>query len=165
MIVQVGSRPGDRAVQGGSQQGDRASQDGPQAGDRAEQMGAQFPGQRQGQGLSAEQDDGLDRRVGSSTTVAASQAGGEGQGAGSRVELPPLRYIGCTRTHNPASAGAAKGHQALLRGAEDVVHNYSKCGHHAQLRHHTVDIGSNGKCSCREDHEKRCSQMENSQHA
>ena len=65
-----------------------------------------------------------------------------------------------TRIHNPASAGAAKGHQALLQGAEDVVHNHSKCGHHAQLRHHTVDIGSTGRCSCREDHEKRCSQKE-----
>ena len=31
-----------------------------------------------------------------------------------------------TRIHSPASAGAAKGHQALLRGAEDVVHNHSK---------------------------------------
>ena len=55
------------------------------------------------------------------------------------------RCIGCTRTHTPASAGAAKGHQAQFRGAEDVVHNYSRCGHHVQHRHHMVDIGSNGK--------------------
>ena len=31
------------------------------------------------------------------------------------------RHIVCTRIHNPASAGAAKEHQALFRGAEDVM--------------------------------------------
>ena len=71
----------------------------------------------------------------------------------------------CTRTHTPASAGAAKGHQAHRRGAEDTVHNYSRCDHRGQPRHHKVHIGSNGKCSCKEGHEKRYSQMEKpSQH-
>ena len=86
--LQVGSQPGDRVLQVGGQQGDRVLHVGHRAGDRAEQMGVQFPGQRQG--LSAGQDDGLDHLVGVSTTTAANPAGGEGQGAGSRVELPPL---------------------------------------------------------------------------
>ena len=71
-----------------------------------------------------------------------------------------VRCIGYTRTHNSVSVEAAKRHQAHLHGAEDVVHTYNWCSHHGQYRHHTVDIGNSGKCSCKWGHEKRYSQME-----
>ena len=42
---------------------------------------------------------------------------------------------------------------------EDAARNCSRYGHHVQPRHHMVDIGSTGKCFCKEGPEKRCSPM------
>ena len=49
------------------------------------------------------------------------------------------KNIVCTRTQSGAS-------DTLVKVA---AHNHSTYDHHAQFRHHTVDIGSIGKCSCR----------------
>ena len=86
----VGAQPGDRASQNGGQLRDRALHHGSQGGDQAEHGGVQSLGRGQGQGLSAGQDEGLERQVGTSTMIPTSQVGGEGQGAGGRVELPSL---------------------------------------------------------------------------
>ena len=51
------------------------------------------------------------------------------------------------------------GHQAHHQDAEDAARNCSRYGHHVQPRHHMVDIGSTGKCFCKEGPEKRCSPM------
>ena len=51
------------------------------------------------------------------------------------------------------------GHQAHHQDVEDAARNCSRYGHHVQPRHHMVDIGSTGKCFCKEGPEKRCSPM------
>ena len=87
---QGGVPHGDRALQGGHQHGDRALHVGDQHGDRAVHGSVQSLGRGHGQGLSAGQDEGLEQQVGTSTMMPTSQVGGEGQGAGGRVELPFL---------------------------------------------------------------------------